>query len=139
MELTKGLLERNRSIVRYLIAGGLTFGVDYGSLVACYYLFDLSLWLATSVGYIAGLCVSFSLNRRWVYGDKGRERKAGYQLVEYTILLVFNYFFTVFAVHILNTFNIPPSVSKICVTVLIVCWNYVIYSRVIFRTKGTTS
>lgn len=128
-------LFKNKTAVKYLLTGGAAFTFDYLLLICAYYLLSLPLWVATSIGYFGGLCISFFVNRTWVYGNSGKQRKMTRQLVEYVSLLAANYIFTVYAVNQLNDFGIEPTISKIAVTGIIVCWNYLIFSKFIFSSK----
>lgn len=127
----KELIDHN-SAIKYLLTGGLTFAVDYLALLTCYYVLSLPLWVATTLGYLGGLCVSFFVNRTWVFGERGKQRKMTRQLVEYVLLLIFNYAFTVFAIRLSHGNGISPAVSKIVITAMIAGWNYVIFNKVIF-------
>jgi len=127
----KKLINHNTAI-KYLLSGGLAFAVDYLLLLACYYVLSFQLWVATTLGYLSGLCVSFFINRTWVFGERGKQRKVTRQLVEYLLLLFFNYFFTVFAIRLLNNQAVSPAISKIAITAMIAGWNYIIFNKVIF-------
>lgn len=127
----KKLIDHNMAI-KYLLTGGLAFAVDYLLLLACYYVFSSPLWVATTLGYLGGLCVSFFINRIWVFGEHGKQRKMARQLVEYVLLLLFNYVFTVFAIRLLDNLGVSPAISKIFITAMIAGWNYLIYNKVIF-------
>lgn len=119
-------------VIKYLLTGGLAFVIDYLLLIVCFYVLSLPLWTATTLGYLGGLCVSFFINRTWVFGMNGKQRKMTRQLVEYVILLLFNYVFTVFAIRISDSIGITPAISKIVITILIAFWNYIIFNKVIF-------
>lgn len=133
----KKLINQN-TVIKYLLTGGLTFAVDYLVLLTGFYVFLLPLWAATTLGYLAGLCVSFFINRVWVFGEHGKQRKMARQLVEYVLLLLFNYIFTVFTIRLLDNLGVTPAISKIIVTAMIAGWNYLIYNKVIFtHDKGS--
>jgi putative flippase GtrA len=135
----KNLINRN-TVIKYLLTGGLAFVVDYSLLLVSYYVFSLPLWLATTVGYVGGLCISFFVNRAWVFGENGKERKMTRQLVEYVLLLLFNYGFTVFAIRLFDGMHVEPAISKIIVTAMIAAWNYIIFNKFIFaHTKKSTN
>jgi len=133
----KSLVQRliNHSLPRYLFIGGIAFCTDYFLLLFSFYVLPLPITLATSLGFISGLLVSFTANRYWVFGEKGSQRYIGKQGIEYGLLVLFNYGFTVFAVKTLHDHGIPPYVSKVLVMGVILCWNYLIFRKVIFRTK----
>lgn len=125
-------LLNNSTAIKYLLTGGLAFTVDYLLLVTSYYLLSFPLWLATTLGYLGGMGVSFSVNRIWVYSKTGRQRRMTKQLIEYALLLLFNYAFTVYSIKWLNSVGITPAISKVVVTGMIVCWNYLIFTKIIF-------
>lgn len=128
---------KNNSGAKYLLAGATAFGADYILLVTTYYIVGLPLKIATSIGFFSGFLISFSLNRRWVFwGD--RHKKLSRQVIEYVILLIFNYLFTVWAVSFLNTHGIKPAIGKLGVMGLIVCWNYALFRWVIFAQQSPT-
>jgi len=129
----------NHSSLRYFAVGLSAFGTDYLVLLFCYYVLNLPLKVATSAGFITGFLISFSVNRQWVFGGKHRKHLAR-QAVEYITLLIFNYLFTVFGVSFLNDHGIKPTIGKLIVMALIMCWNYALFRWVIF-VKGpeTTS
>jgi putative flippase GtrA len=109
------------------------FSADYFVLVISYYILNLPLWLSTSLGYFTGFAISFTINRRWVFGGKQREIRR--QVPEYFTLVVFNYIFTVVSLGFLNNRGITPGISKLLVMILIMCWNYVLFRWVIFTNK----
>lgn len=125
----------SHSLFRYMFIGGLAFASDYALLLALYYVFSLPLAVATTAGFTTGLLVSFMANRYWVFGNKGSERYIGRQGIEYGLLVIFNYLFTVLVVNYLHSRGMPPYVSKILVMLAIICWNYLLFSKFIFRDK----
>jgi putative flippase GtrA len=125
----------DKSLRRYIIIGLSAFATDYLILTFCFYVLSINLSLAASAGFLAGLMVSFILNRLWVFGSSGRVRSTHRQMIEYIILLVFNYFFTVIGVNWLNEVGVEPSLGKIILTSFIICWNYTIFKKIIFADK----
>lgn len=99
-----------------------------------YYVVGLPLKLATTIGFLSGFAVSFSFNRRWVFGGEHKKRPTR-QVTEYLILLAFNYLFTVWAVAFLNEHGLEPFLGKLVVIALIMCWNYTLFRWVIFTTE----
>lgn len=122
----------NHSAHRYVIVGILAFSSDYSLLILQYYLFHISLGLATTTSYIIGLIISFSLNRRWTFGSRGRHKHIILQGLEYGTLAIINYLFTFFSIKFLHDHNIQPYISKIVTMACITIWNYFIYRYVIF-------
>jgi len=114
--------------------GIFAFAVDYVVLLLGYYPLGLPLKLATSLGFFSGFIISFSINRKWVFAGKQRKHLVR-QVIEYLILVVFNYLFTVWAVSFLNSQGIKPFIGKVLVMMLVMCWNYACFRWVIFAGK----
>jgi putative flippase GtrA len=122
----------NHSSSKYFIVGLLAFGIDYAVLLSLYYLAGLNLELATSIGFIVGFMISFTVNKQWVFGQVKQRKHLVRQVVEYVCLLIFNFIFTVVTVNFLNQHGVPPVVGKLMVMGLIMCWNYALFRWVIF-------
>lgn len=103
-------------------------------LLITYYLINLPLKLATSLGFFSGFIISFSVNRQWVFGGK-QSKHIARQITEYLILVVFNYLFTVYGVSFLNDHGVKPFIGKILTIGLIMCWNYALFRWIIFVSK----
>jgi putative flippase GtrA len=129
----------SHSLFRYLFIGGFAFATDYLLLLLFFYAFSVSLPIATTIGFISGLIVSFTWNRYWVFKGDGTQRYIGKQGLEYGILVIFNYLFTVLVIKHLHDHGIPPYISKILVMILIICWNYLIFSKIIFRNNVSST
>lgn len=119
------------------MTGIAAFLIDYIILNIGFYTLHMSITVASTVGFVSGMFVSFYVNRYWVHGRKGSERKRARQIVEYTLLVILNYIFTVFMVNFLFEHGIQPYVGKIIVMSLVTLWNYVIFSKVIFSSSKT--
>lgn len=134
--INKNIISKlDHSSTRYFVVGLSAFVADYTVLLLSYYLLDLPLKLATSLGFFSGFLISFSVNRQWVFGGKQRKHLSR-QIVEYLILVVFNYLFTVWSVFFLNSHGIKPFIGKVLVMVLVMCWNYALFRWVIFASRA---
>lgn len=125
----------NKSLIKYILVGSSAFVVDYLTLLTLYYYVSTDLMVATSAGFLAGFAVSFILNRQWVFGKDGGHRSVRKQLIEYVCLVIFNYFFTVLGVKLLNQIGVVPWIGKVLIMVLVTIWNYLLFSRYIFTPK----
>lgn len=128
-------------MVKFLVVGACAFGFDYAVLLFLYYIGNLNLEIATAIGFIAGFAISFVANRTWVFGKRLHAKKLHRQAIEYSILVVFNFLFTVIFVKILNDHGIKPAIGKLLIMALIMCWNYALFRWVIFahQAEETTS
>jgi putative flippase GtrA len=124
---------RHHSAARYILVGLSAFTTQYVVLNLSYYVLSIHLHVATSLGYIAGLFVSYFFNRHWVFGEAGKHKHIAHQSVEYIVLMIFNYFFTLIGVSFLKSHNIEPYISPVLITAAITCWNYALYKKVIFK------
>lgn len=121
------------TFVRYLIAGGISVAADYGTLLLFYYGFDLDLGVATTIGFLVGLVVSFLLNKLWAFQAAGGAKQTTEQAIKVAVLVVFNLAVTNIAIVYLNKISIGPEISKILTTLMITLWNYILYKKHIFK------
>ena len=126
------------SLVRYLTVGVLSLVVDYVIFITLYYVFHAGTAVAAPAGLMIGLVVNFLLNKAWSFGDKDftAPKQLMRQIVLYGLLVAFNSVVTYFLIESLKRVGIEPKFSKLMATAVITLWNYVLYQKVIFRTKG---
>lgn len=129
--MLKNLLQK--TFVRYLIVGGISVAVDYGTLLLCYYVFGFDLGVATTVGFLVGLVINFLLNKLWAFQAAGGAKQTTEQALKVALLVVFNLVVTNIAVVYLNKVNVGPEISKILTTLMITLWNYILYKKHIFK------
>jgi putative flippase GtrA len=61
-------------LLRYAIAGGLSALTHLGVLTALVELAELRAVVASTVGFVASIAVSYGLQRRWVFASRGQHR-----------------------------------------------------------------
>jgi putative flippase GtrA len=116
---------------RYLLVGGSSFLLEYGSFYILLELFDVNYLIANSIVYSTVTAINFSLNRLWTFHST---KKLQLQISLYLSLLTFNFIASNVMLYILTgQLGIPPLWSKIGVMVMVVLWNFVIYKKVIYR------
>lgn len=129
---------RQYTIFRFLIVGAISFCVDYFFLLIMYRLFDLPITVATTISFFIGLIVNFTLHKHWTFGTEGGAREYVRQTTLYGLLLLFNLIFTNwFIVTLGSKFQIGPEITKPIITLIIMCWNYVIYKNIIFKSGSS--
>lgn len=114
------------------MVGIFAFAIDYLLLLFLYYILNVNLEVATASGFIAGFIISFSANKKWVFGHEKQKKRLHRQVIEYSALVVFNFVFTVAAVSFMNNHGIRPTIGKLIVMAIIMCWNYVLFRWIIF-------
>lgn len=120
---------------RYLVAGGTAFATEYGVFLLLFYIVHLqAVVIANIISFIAGLIVSFTLNKTWVFkGD--HTKKVGHQFVLYMSLAGVNLLITSVAIYWLVSLGIKAFIAKFIVIVAIAVWNFALFKTIIFRNK----
>jgi putative flippase GtrA len=119
---------------KYIVAGLISWGFDYGTLLLLFYVVGTRLGVATTVAYIIGILINFSLIKYWVFRGAQKTKKAtASQGLQYGILTLFNLIITNAVIYLLSKKSIGPEISKILTTALITCWNFVLYKKFIFK------
>jgi putative flippase GtrA len=120
-----------RQFCRYLLVGGSSFLLEYGSFYILLELFNVNYLIANSIVYSTVSAINFALNRLWTFRSTN---SLSLQISLYLSLLMFNFIASNVMLYILTgQLLIPPLWSKICVMVMVVLWNFVIYKKVIYR------
>lgn len=123
-------------LFRFLLSGGSAAAVEY----AIFLLLQTQLgadWLLLnqSVSFTGGFIVSFMLNRHWVFRSEGAW---GGELARYGLLAAVNLVLGNVAISLLaGPLGVPPLLAKLIVMVMVASWNYVIFSRLVFRQRPT--
>jgi putative flippase GtrA len=76
------------SLLRYLLVGVLNTCVGLGTIYLCMYVFHLGNAPANAIGYAVGIVVSFTMNRRWTFADRGHP---GPQLLRFLLVTAVAY------------------------------------------------
>lgn len=139
MHAIKKIKEKlSRKFLNYLIIGGTAFGVEYTAFIALQAL-SIDLLISQAASFSMGLLVSFLGNRFITFSTGDREnyylnKKAQFGL--YLTLAGCNLVLSTVIIYVLvNHLLIIPAVAKIIVMAMIVSWNYLIFNKIIFRSK----
>ncbi len=120
--------------VRYMCSGGLAFAADKTLFVLThYYTLHLNKYWATSVGFVAGIIITYLLSVLWVFD----ERRMQNRVIEVTIfvaigvigLALMNLFMWIFG----DLFAIPDAfVCNLLSTALVTLWNFLAKKYILF-------
>lgn len=132
MKEIRGLLAYlyRHHFVRYLLVGGTTFFIDFGTLLFLHGVLDLNLAASTSVAYWLSILYNFTLNRYWTFDAREKESLLKH-MSAYFILLIINYLFTVTFVSIVGE-HINFIIAKVLAVAIQMIWTYPTYKNVIF-------
>lgn len=122
----------NNKLLKFLISGGTAALVEYGLFLLIHNIAGPD-WIIFSqtISFIAGFAISFLLNKSWVFGSKGHASK---QLLQYATLAGVNLLLgNIVIIFITEILNFEYFIAKLVVMILVVIWNYLIFSKIIFK------
>lgn len=126
------MIFRNR-LAKFLVTGGSAATVEYGSFILLTILLSPPVVVSNSASFFFGFVVSFMLNRTWVFKSKEGARR---QLGQYMLLALINLALGNLAIGLLVSFAVPLLVAKIVTMLLVASWNYLIFSKFIFKSNS---
>lgn len=128
----KGLL--SRPFGRYLIIGGLVYLFELSVIVLGQRAGLQAVW-AVGVSFWLGTALSFILQKFVTFGDKRTHHRVVLaQLLAVTLLLLFNFGFTLLVTKLLTP-PLPAVVSRTLALGVTVIWNFFLYKTRIFRSE----
>ncbi|ERK73317.1 GtrA family protein [Leifsonia aquatica] len=117
------------SAVRYLIAGGLSFLVDFGLLALLHDVLLWPVWLASGTSFLLSFAFTYTIQRIFSFGSTAPHGRA---VLRYTLLVAFNTIATVIIVSLINSSVAGWAGGKIIATVVTTVWNYFAYRYWVF-------
>ncbi len=131
MKQLQGLFRRR--LIRYLISGIISFGVENILFVGFYYGLALMPKTANILSFSIGLCANFLLTRFFVFRHRSTKTKAHGQAVRFAVLAVCNLTVSTYGVSTLIHAHVPGLLAKPLMTLVIASWNYILYRTIIFK------
>jgi len=119
------------SFVRYVVIGGTTFAFDFLLLVALHGVLGINVLVAASISYWTSIAFNFIANRFWTFG--ATETHIAKHALAYSVLLGFNYLFTLAFIGTSTHFGLHYTIAKILAVAVQIPWTYYAYKRIIFR------
>lgn len=131
----------------YLGVGILAFIVDAGMFTVVRKL-GASIGIANIMGMVSGMITSFSLNWQVVFKNKKYRRQFHHMIGFFLALNIFNWWFSTNFIRLIapvivslaeSTINLSLGLSaseflaKIGSIAVIICWNFILYKKVIFK------
>ncbi len=123
-----GTLLQNTA-VRYLIAGGVAFLVDFGLLALFHEVFGWETWLAAGAAFVVSFAFTYTIQRVFSFGSDVPHGRA---LVKYTLLVAFNTVATAVIVGLVDESALSWAGGKVIATVVTTVWNYFAYKYWVF-------
>lgn len=118
--------------LKFLISGGCAAVIEYAAFVLLYTILGSDLMIISqTVSFLAGFLVSFLLNKTWVFESRGRTKG---QLLRYSLLASINLILSNIILWVLvDRLGLVYLIAKIIVMTMVAVWNYVLFSRLIFK------
>jgi len=121
-----------KPLSRYILVGGITFALELAIIVFAQYLGANSV-LAVGISFWFGLAISFVLQKVFSFGDRRVHHTVLIpQLVAYSVLVAFNFLFTI-AVTDLLQHTFPIVIVRTIAVGVTTLWNFYLYKTRIFN------
>jgi len=118
-------------IMRYLITGICSAAIEFSLLFVFKGLMGLSVVVANSIALSIVFWFNFLMNRIWSFKSKMKLSK---QLGMYSLLFLFNLGASDLIMYLLtDRLSMQYLLAKVFATGTVVCWNFVIYKKVIYK------
>ncbi len=121
-------------LIRFLISGGSAAAAEYLAFILLQMTLGES-WLVLSqtASFACGFIVSFLLNRSWVFRSSGAVKS---ELLKYIAVAGINLFAGNVAILLLTgPAELNQYISKLLVMMSIAGWNYLIFSKLVFKQR----
>ena len=119
-------------VIRYLIVGGIAFLIEMGALFVLHNVLKLSPVTSVAISFWVGFAVAFILQKMVTFKNYQKSAKAlAKQLVFYSILVAWNYIFSLAVVALLSP-RFSVFTIRTCTILIVICWNFLIY-KFIFK------
>ena len=122
-------------LVRFGLTGLAGFAADFGCLTGMHSGLAVPLAMATTVAYIVGGTVHYSLTRFWVFPQPVRSGEIS-RIVRYLLLASVNVAVTLAIVLGLNRAGVDYRIAKVIAVVVLFLSNYFITPRFVMTSAG---
>jgi len=124
-DLSQQLRHLLNSFLRYLVAGGAGFLIDYSVLALCYHVFGWHYLLAAALGFLLGLVFVYVASNAWVFESRKLRGQSFTEFFLFTVIgLVGLLLTTAFMWLFVEKATFPPLIAKLVTTALVLLWNF---------------
>jgi putative flippase GtrA len=125
----------DKQLLRYLVSGGISFGVDQLLFLLFFYVWSWKGFAASIVSLAIGWTVNYLLSQFFVFSNQAA---IGRSLVRYLLLASANFgFTTLFIAVTVDGLHAPAFIMKPLVGVLVILWTFYAYRRFVFTAAPT--
>lgn len=138
MEKIKELWKKYEEIIRYIIVGGMTTVVSWGTYAVCKFFMDVdnAFWMQVAVimRWVAGVAFAYVTNRIFVF--KSKNGSVLKEIVKFTSSRVVTLFMDMFIMWLLpGVLGMNDWISTFISAVLVTVTNYIFSKFLVFRKK----
>ncbi|MDR1087798.1 MAG: GtrA family protein [Coriobacteriales bacterium] len=119
-----------RQGLRYLVVGFSSAAIELVLFFVLYQVLGIFVVASNVVALTAATVFNFTLSRTWTFQSVQSLPRS---LVLYLVLFAWNQFFSSVAIVGLIDLGVPAMLAKVITMGVIVCWNFVLYRKVVFR------
>lgn len=123
----------DKTILRYIVVGGFAYFAEMLTIYLLHNILTISAVWSVAISFWIGFCMTFILQKIITFRNTSKHPKTvAKQVFLYGILVAVNYFFSILMVSLLHD-KLNVFVIRTLTIAIIVCWNYIIYSKLIFN------
>lgn len=132
----KALLKKHESKLRFALIGGINTGIDFALLVLLNSV-GVNKYIANFISTSAAFIFSFFANRTFTFKSSGDAKKQAIPFLIVTLsgLWILQPLIIWLCTPLFNSLNqeIALLLAKLIATIASLIWNYVLYSRIVFK------
>lgn len=118
---------------RYLLVGGIATVVDALMFFVAVNVFEGHYLVAQTVGFLAGLALSYLLSILWIFQSSGNIQK---EFFLFTIIgiggLILSYVILYILIDVLNFYHFQFMLAKLIAVILVLFWNFGMRKKFVF-------
>lgn len=133
-----GILNKYKSIVKFVISGTFATAVDLSLLFILHELFNIRIVVSAASAFAIAIFVSFNLQKFWTFRNRVRTQMYR-QLIPYFITGISNVAINAYTMHILvEEYNIRYLLAQIIIGGILGIVNFLVLRFLIFHKKHET-
>lgn len=113
------------AFLKYLVAGGVGFIVDYSVLFLLYTCFNVHYLLSAGLAFVMGLIVVYVSSNKWVFSNRQLQDKQWLEFVIFAVIGLVGLGLTVLLMWLfVDKCEVHPLLSKLVTTGIVLMWNF---------------
>lgn len=113
------------SFLKYLVAGGFGFVLDYATLTLCYKVLGWHYLAAATCGFIVGLVFVYISSNKWVFDTRKMKNRRVQEFSIFAVIGIIGLGLTnLFMWMLVDGLGVYPLIAKLFTTGIVLMWNY---------------